>query len=289
MPVPEPHLAGQAHREVWRGLECTRVELHGGDSIRVSDFGGQVLSWVCNGQERLFVSPAAVLDGSAPIRGGIPICFPQFNQRGPLPKHGLARIGAWQFAQVESADGSLHAQWHWRSSSETLAQWPHAFFATLHVHLRAGKLQVTLEVENTGDVPWPFTAALHTYLRTEQVDACSLAGLEQRAYWDAAQAFSPAVQRGAVTFGSEIDRVYAGNAQPLVLTGALPSTVTITQDELWGETVVWNPGPVLCATLADMEQDSWQHMLCVEAAHVNQPVALLPGQRWRAGQTLQVQ
>jgi glucose-6-phosphate 1-epimerase len=35
-----------------------------------------VTSWKTGGQEQLFVSEKAHLDGSKPIRGGIPLVFP---------------------------------------------------------------------------------------------------------------------------------------------------------------------------------------------------------------------
>lgn len=278
-------------RESWRGLDCTRLELACGDSVRVSDFGAQALSWQVQGQERLFFSPHAVVDGSLPIRGGIPICFPQFNRRGTLPKHGIARRTPWKFLQASGqAAQQLHAQWRWQHSAATEALWPQAIAATVHVYLQTGQLQVVLEVENQGDVPWPFTAALHSYLRTHKVEDCQLHGLEGRAYWDSAQgALKPVVQQGPVAFGAEVDRVYPGSTAPLQLVEAGgPPALQISQDAAWGETVVWNPGAALCAQLEDMAPDSWQHMLCVEAAQINQPVALAPGARWRAAQTLAV-
>lgn len=48
-----------------------------GESVTVHLFGATVTSWkFANGQEQLFVSEKAHLDGSKPIRGGIPIVFP---------------------------------------------------------------------------------------------------------------------------------------------------------------------------------------------------------------------
>ena len=87
-------------------------------------------------------------------------------------------------------------------------------------------------------------------------------------------------------FGAETDRVYPRAADALQLQAAGQPWLEIAQDELWRETVVWNPGPVLCATLKDMEADSWQHMLCVEAAAIDAVVVVAPGQRWQAAQTL---
>lgn len=47
-----------------------------GDSVEILLYGAGVLSWKSNGRENLFVSDAAALDGSKPVRGGVPIVFP---------------------------------------------------------------------------------------------------------------------------------------------------------------------------------------------------------------------
>jgi glucose-6-phosphate 1-epimerase len=47
-----------------------------GDSVEVLLYGATVVSWKNNGRENIFVSDAAVMDGSKPVRGGVPIVFP---------------------------------------------------------------------------------------------------------------------------------------------------------------------------------------------------------------------
>lgn len=280
----------RAVREVWRGLDCTCVRLPCGDSVRVSDMGAQVLSWQAAGQERLFLSDKAVLDGSAAIRGGVPVCFPQFNQRGPLPKHGLARLSVWQWQGADGAaagEDAITLRWQWQPAAPLHPAFAHALRAEVAVTLQAGALRIQLTAHNTGDTAFAFTGALHTYLAVQGADVTLLEGLSGAAFWDAAKSFSPAVQAGAVQLGDEVDRVYARAAQPLVLQDAA-GRLAISQDVQWPETVVWNPGPALCSTLADMQATDWMRMLCVEAAAINQPVALHPGQQWQASQTLQV-
>jgi glucose-6-phosphate 1-epimerase len=60
----------------------------------------------------------------------------------------------------------------------------------------------------------------------------------------------------------------------------------ITQSPNLANTVVWNPGPALSAQLADMPDDGYQHMLCVEAAQIDMPVALAAGAQWLGWQRL---
>lgn len=61
--------------------------------------------------ERLFVSSKAALDGSKPVRGGIPIVFPCFGppsheEHARLGQHGFARNQVWTFDSVVMDDGS---------------------------------------------------------------------------------------------------------------------------------------------------------------------------------------
>lgn len=277
----------QAVREVWRGLACTHIRLPNGDSVRVCDWGAQVLSWTARGHERLFLSEHAVLDGSAAIRGGVPVCFPQFNARGPLPKHGLARRTTWQWLGTQVHGDAVTARWLWEAAAPLHADFPHALRAQVAVTLAPDSVRIALSATNTGSTAFAFTGALHTYLAVQGADIAALHGLEGAACWDAAKNFSPTIQTGAVVLGHEVDRVYARGDQPVQLRDAA-GTLQISQDAAWPETVVWNPGPALCASLPDMQATDWLRMLCVEAAAINQPVALHPGQHWQAAQTLQV-
>lgn len=47
-----------------------------GDSVEILQYGATVISWKSGGRENIFVSSAAKLDGSKPVRGGVPVVFP---------------------------------------------------------------------------------------------------------------------------------------------------------------------------------------------------------------------
>lgn len=126
-----------------------------------------------------------------------------------------------------------------------------------------------------GEAPLSFTAALHSYLRVADVQECRLRGLHGLRYWDAVADTHP-TQQGDVAFGAELDRVYPRPVQGMDLM-ATGRRLRISQDAAWSETVVWNPGPELCARLADMPAQAWRQMLCVEAAAIDAPVLVPPG------------
>jgi glucose-6-phosphate 1-epimerase len=68
----------------------------------------------------------------------------------------------------------------------------------------------------------------------------------------------------------------------------LDRQLKIGQSPSWANTVVWNPGPALCAQLADMPSDGWRQMLCVEAAQVFDPITVPPGECWEGWQHLEL-
>lgn len=272
--------------ETLAGLPCHRVALPQGDSLLVAEHGAQVLQWQAAGRERLFLSPCSRLDGVSAIRGGVPVCWPQFNQRGPLPKHGFARTLPWQLLSFQGDADQAELVLALRDSAATRTHWPHAFEARLALHLQPGQLRITLHIHNTGVETLPFTGALHTYLAVQDVAQATLTGLHGQPEWDALRdTRQPAA--AAQTFSAAFDRVYAAPAGPLRLKDGAHA-LHIAHSPSWASAVVWNPGPDNCAALPDMPADGHRHMLCVEAAQVFEPIQVAPGARWQGWQQLTV-
>lgn len=44
--------------------------------------------------------------------------------------------------------------------------------------------------------------------------------------------------------------------------------------------VVWNPWEKKAKTIADLGDDEYKQMLCVDAAAIEKPIALKPGEEW---------
>ncbi len=285
MPEPEtaPTPAATLQPESLHGQPCLRLQLPCGDSALIALHGAQVLSWVAGGRERLYLSPQAVLDGQTAIRGGIPLCFPQFNQRGPLMKHGFARHLPWQ-AVAGAPPGQ--AVLRLTDDEQTRGWWPHAFEAELALTLSPGVLNVALSVRNTGTEAWDFTTALHSYLRVDDIAQVRVNGLDGCARWDAVTD-THSVQQGALRFAGEYDSVFQAAPGALQLHDGAHA-LTLQQSASCTNQVVWNPGAALCAQLSDMPADGYAHMLCIEAAQIDAPVQLAPGAAWTGWQQLSV-
>jgi glucose-6-phosphate 1-epimerase len=67
-----------------------------------------------------------------------------------------------------------------------------------------------------------------------------------------------------------------------------PDRTTVIRKAGFSDAVVWNPAAAKCATMPDLEPDDYRRFVCVEAATVESPVRLAPGERWQGTQTLVV-
>lgn len=254
-----------------------------GAEVTVLLHGGQLVSWIPAGdQERLYLSPTAVAGPGQAVRGGIPVIFPQFAQRGPLPRHGLARDRAWTWVEGAQRGDVVIGVLRLTDDEATRAIWPHHFEAELSFSLSGLQLDVELAVTNTGDAPFDFSAALHSYLRVDDVRRARLGGLYGVRYVDQVSGAEQHQEMDPFSFAGEIDRIYFDATGPLSLATAM-GRMTITR-EGFDDVVVWNPGPEKAAAMADLPDDDWLRLLCVEAAVIGTSVTLAPGQEWVARQ-----
>jgi len=270
--------------ELFHGQPCHRLTLANGDSVLVAQHGAHVVSWVSGGRERLFLSHNTVWDGRAAIRGGIPVCFPQFNQRGDLPKHGFVRNRSWPLLAAETGDSPARLCFGFSANDSTRAMWPAEFEVRLHVVLQPGQLSVTLEVRNLGTQAFSFSGALHSYLAVSDIAQVRLTGLGGQKEWDAL-ADTHQTALASLQCVGPFDRVYSAPHSPLHLHDPAGG-LEISNCEGWADCVVWNPGAAGCAGMSDMTPDAFEHMLCVEAAQVFAPISVAPGGQWSGSQIL---
>ncbi|TDM09627.1 MAG: D-hexose-6-phosphate mutarotase [Ideonella sp. MAG2] len=269
----------------FQGQEALRLRAPDGSTAIVLLHGGHLVSWVPLGQgEQLYLSPTSRYGGGASVRGGVPVIFPQFNQRGPLPRHGLVRTRRWQAVESVVRGGHALGVLRFDSNEETLALWPQAFSLELTFSLAGNTLEMEMAVTNTGDTPLDFTGGLHTYLRCNDVLKAQLEGLQACHYEDCLKGEFHQQWGDVVSVVGPIDRVYRHQGQPLVLR-ELGRKLEM-QLSGFEDVVVWNPGAEGAAALPDIPDEDWTRMWCVEAACVREPITVMPGDEWVGMQTL---
>jgi glucose-6-phosphate 1-epimerase len=246
--------------------------------------GGHVLGWTpAGGQPRLWLSPTAECGPGLAIRGGIPVIFPQFAGRGPLPKHGIARDRSWQPSQAREDTAAL---WQAVLSDDagTRAIWPHRFELTLTARAEGDRLQTTLTVRNTDEQEWAFTAALHTYLALGDPDAL-IHGIDGRQGEDNA-AGGRKITLGAPGTGLRAtdtrDIAVPDVDQPLTLADPVLGSLAVTA-EGFPDRVLWNPGPG--HGLGDVPAGAERGFVCIESAELT-AVVVKPSATWEGTQTL---
>ncbi|KAH9805832.1 glucose-6-phosphate 1-epimerase [Citrus sinensis] len=113
-------------------------------------------------------------------------------------------------------------------------------------------------------------------------------GLETLDYLDNLQNKERFTEQGdAITFESEVDKIYLSTPTKIaILDHEKKRTFVIRKDGLpdAGEiasTLVWNPWDKKAKAMADFGDDEYKHMLCVEAAAVEKPITLKPGEEWK--------
>lgn len=266
------------------GLDCLQVVHPSGACLLVSCYGGQILSWkTADGRERLFLSESAVFMPGKAIRGGIPVIFPQFSDHGPFARHGFARRMEWHVSDGGDPAKNLLTL---ASTPDTLAEWPFAFEIALGVALSANSLTISLTVYNTGEVAFPFQAALHSYLLVENATGCELDGLQGLDYLNEVTKKMEAGEETAIRFGSEVDRAYfAGGSRALRIRDG--DHALVATSEALPDVVIWNPGPD--HGIGDLAPEAWRQFLCVEAARLGSEESLPPGGTWSGTQMLRAE
>ncbi len=255
-----------------------------GAVLAVTLQGGQVCSWCSpDGQDALYTSPLADYSGATAVRGGIPVIFPQFAREGPLMKHGFARMRRWQLLESGLDEGGLGRV---RLGLQHCADAVFSHDCTLELDIRFNglQLQVSLRAGNPGKTGFHFTAALHSYLRT-QLATAAVHGLAGCRYRDTARGGELAMAGDPpLGFDGEIDRIYYAVPRPVEL--HCRGTLLEVSQSGFEDVVVWNPGERLGAAIEDLPENGWQRFVCIEAALIGAPQLLAAGQQWTGSQVL---
>ena len=239
----------------------------------ISLHAGQVLSYQPAGEadDVMFLSEKAYYQDGKAIKGGAPVCWPWFGadpEGKGRPGHGFVRNRGWNMVATETlANGDIKVTVGLDDTPETQAIWPHAFSLWQEIVI-GDTLNLSLITRNTGKEKFTITQAFHTYFKVGDITRAKVTGLAGCDYLDKAGGGSVQKhQTGDVTIDAEVDRIYlnAGNTLTIDDT-ALNRRIQITSQGS-KTAVVWNPWEKIARDMADLEDDDYKRLLCVETTN----------------------
>jgi glucose-6-phosphate 1-epimerase len=248
--------------------------------------GAQVTSWrPVGGDEMIFLSERSHWEDGKAIRGGVPICFPWFRGKADDPKapaHGFVRTTQWTLESVEAGDdGTVTVVCATAADDSTRRWWPNDF--RLVHRITVGKtLRMELIATNTGSTTFRFEEALHTYFRVGDVERVTVRGLAGTSYFDNMDGNQEKVQAGELRLQGPADNAYLNTTGAVDIVDHVLGRVMRTEKENSSTTVAWNPWQQGAARMADLGDDEWRGMICVEASNIlSAAVSLDPGEQHR--------
>ncbi|KAL4565461.1 hypothetical protein LXL04_029557 [Taraxacum kok-saghyz] len=271
------------------GVDLVTLQNQRGFSVQVSLHGGQVLSWKNErGEELLFRSSKANSKPPAAVRGGIPICFPQFGNRGCLEQHGFARNKIWEFENNppllhhNNRNDNAFIDLLLKPTEEDMRIWPHSYEFRLRVLLTSdGALKLISRIRNIGSKEFSFSIAYHTYFLVSDIGEVRVEGLETLDYLDNLHHKQRFTEQGdTLTFESEVDRVYIGSPHIIGVFDHEKRRTFIIRKEGLPDAVVWNPWEKKAKAITDMGDEEYRQTICVDGAAVEKPIKLKPGEEW---------
>jgi len=232
----------------------------------------------------LFLSARSRFAAGQAIRGGVPVIFPWFGPRAghpEAPDHGFARTREWAVESVTSAkDGAVAVTLALEADDATRPTWPHEF-RIRHRVVFGERLEMTLEVENRSSHPFDFEEARHTYLLVGDVGQVTITGLGGGVYIDKTEGMRrKTLAAHPLRLNGTTDRVFLDTRATCTVIDPVLARRIVVEKTGSTTTVVWNPWLEKASTMADLGNEQWRSMLCVEAANAaDNAVHLAGGER----------
>jgi len=229
--------------------------------------GAHLLSFcAAGGRPLLWLSPNCNFTPGVALRGGVPVCLPWFGPN-PLdvqkPKHGFARNQDWELSDAKLlADGDVQLTFRFSSTANELFDF--AFSAELVMTLGAS-IKLDISVSNADTANFDCSWALHSYHPVSSLSDVRVKGLAGRTYLDNLESHAVKIQQDDVSFPGAVDRVFPAIENAVEILGSPHIEI---HHHNCPSVVVWNPGPVNAANIADIGAGNEQGYICVERGAV---------------------
>ncbi len=228
----------------------------------------------------LFLSRASRFQLDSPIRGGIPICFPWFGPRGGVegqPMHGFARIREWALSEIsQENNGEVQLTFKWSDVFDATN------FDVQYIVTVGEMLKAEFVVRNSSkERNFSFEECLHTYFHVGAIDKVSVVGLKGTAYLDKTENYSRKQESAdQIIIDREVDRTYVNTAATVEILDRALNRKIIVEKQNSRTTVVWNPWIERARQMADLGDEEYKNMVCVESGNAGEnKIELKPGEK----------
>lgn len=263
------------------GMLCLDNDLA---ECKISLWGGQIISYrpKSEKQDVFWLGDYNKFDNKTPIRGGVPVCWPRFaaeELNGQLPRHGFARISAWNLknASVEKDRTEVEL------SLIPDEKYGIEISANLFIKV-TDKLECCLETTNLGLKDFKFSEALHAYFNVGNRDETVIRGMLGNRYKSALNGQIYTLKDN-LKITSEFDASFINHKSSIEIEDKVFKRIICVEKTGSNTTIVWNPNK----DMAEMSKDQYKHFICVEPANQGDFfVTLKPKQKHKITMTVKV-
>lgn len=233
-------------------LEITHITC----TAKVALQGAHLFSWQPKHtrQDVLWTSEIEPFNAGSAIRGGVPICYPNFGaglDGNQIPFHGTARTSLWELsAYVVEKDGV-------RLTFQLL---PHA-----KVEMFLGE---TCQIHFTQLNDKPSQLALHSYFNLADITQTDVSGLPTRCFNSLTK--SEQAVENPRKIAENVDCIYAIEQPISVIHDNGNARQIDIEHQNASEIVLWNPWH---KPTSAMSETGYQTMVCVETARIHRLLA----------------
>lgn len=208
---------------------------------------------------------------------GVPICWPWFGG-ADTPIHGFVRTEEWNLDLLETTSDGGHRAVFSISPARCADPRGAAFDCALSLTVEVSDtLEMSLSMHNLMDQTLRIGCALHTYFRISDIANVEIDGLDGAEFFDktARGGGKRYVHHGKILIDDEVDWVFDKSRSAVELVDRGLKRVIRVEKTGSASTVVWNPGEVVAARMADLADGAFRHMVCIESANALDDVRLI--------------
>lgn len=232
--------------------------------INHQSLGAQVLIY----QDFFYLSPV-VLDFGFPRRGGVPILFPQFADRGELTKHGFVRDVNWEMVSHDLNGLSEHLSYELNIKPSSFSAWPYAANLQLDVIAEAKSITFSLTIKNLGEKSFSWTGGLHPYLKIENLLNVKIQGLKGSKVGNKYKPDQNHQLNHFLSFdGQPFESLFLSSSDLVIHENHRTLHLSSTGFSEW---MIWNPGQSGVKDFSDVPKNDWCKFICIEPVIAHQP------------------